>query len=43
MNAFNPPSHQRTPLQRGQNYLAEGVSLLEGELLHVLYLNKDEL
>ena len=30
-NAFNPPSHQRTPLLWGQNYLAERVSLLEGE------------
>ncbi len=31
MNAFNPPPHQRTPLNWGQNYLVEGVSLLEGE------------
>ncbi len=36
INAFNPDSHQRTPLYAMwiKNYLVEGVSLLEGGLLY---------
>ncbi len=31
MDTFDPPSHQRALLYKGQNYLAEGAYLLEGE------------